>query len=208
MQTGITKNQSRPMRNEDMQGQTMPSSQRGMSLMPGFSYFMPISNFFSDMDQVFDQTVRQLSWPLFPVSTALQNITSMFRPNLDIASNDNEYMITVEVPGMDQKDIRLDVAGGVLTISGEKKQESMDARRSMQCSECSYGAFERTLTLPDDVDESAIEARFKNGVLTIICPRMETQKTQPRQILISSGRNLEGPRSTSERDNQGPRKAA
>src|SRR5262249_44792242 len=99
---------------------------------------------------------------------------------------------------------------GMLTISGEKRQENTDNRKNAYCTECSYGAFERTLSLPDDVDRDNIDANFKNGVLTVTCPRLESSQSSHRQIPI--GGKGEGMRASNvnERNttNQGPKKAA
>lgn len=150
---------------------------------PGMLPFGPISSFFLDMDRFFDNTLRNFGVP----ALANMNMQMMFNPKLDITSNENEYTITCEVPGLEEKDIKLDVSNnGLLTISGEKRQESNDSRKDVHCTECSYGSFERSLSLPEDVDAQSIEANFKNGVLTITCPRNESAKQSRRQIKISS----------------------
>jgi HSP20 family protein len=167
--------------------------------MPGMLPFGPISSFFLDMDRLFDNTLRNFGVP----SLANMNMQMMFNPKVDITSNENEYTITCEVPGLEEKDIKLDVSNnGLLTISGEKRQENSDTRQDVHCTECSYGAFERSLSLPEDVDVENIEANFRNGVLTITCPRNESAKQSRRQIRIESdrgeGRGREEPRGREE----------
>ncbi len=151
------------------------------------SYFAPLSNFFRDMDRVFDNTLR--NFPAFPeVSDNFLGMQNAFIPTVDIVSNDNEYTVKVEVPGIEEKDIKLNIsADGMLNISGEKRYENTESRQNVECTECSYGAFERSLSLPDDIDQESIEARFKNGVLTITCPRTETSKAESRPIPINKG---------------------
>jgi HSP20 family protein len=191
--------------NED---RTRMSAERSPSAYLPTSYFGPLSNFFSDMDRMFDNTFRSLG---IPSPANMQ----MFIPNVDITASDNEYTVTCEVPGMEERDIKLDVAAdGTLTISGEKRQESTDNRKDTYFTECRYGSFERTLSLPDDVDPEDIQARFKNGVLTITCPRTESARQSHRQIPISGGRDrdMEGTRASNANERgtagQGPRKAA
>lgn len=207
-------------RNEDSgssQSDDKRSGRNNLSSYPA-SYFGPLSNFFSDMDKVFDNTIRNLGF------TTMNNMSNMgmqmFRPNVDISANENAYIITAEVPGLDERDVRLEISNdGSLTLSGEKRQESGEERKNAFSCECSYGSFERVLSLPDDVDQENIEARFRNGVLTVICPRAESMRQSRRQIQINSGRN-EGGRSGNANNNvsdrgqdrnpasQNPKKAA
>jgi HSP20 family protein len=157
------------------------------------SYLTPLSNFLHDMDRVFDDTLRNFGLPTISDNFfAMQNI---FIPNVDIVSNDNEYTIKVEVPGMEEQDIKLNISrDGMLIISGEKRQESTNNDQDIECSECAYGSFERALSLPSDIDNEAIEANFKNGILTIACPRVKESGSQTRQIPINSN-SRQNPRS-------------
>lgn len=181
------------------------------------SYLAPFSNFVRDMEQMFEEsfdTMRDfrnfgLSSVASPWSSGMQNL---FQPNVDIVSNNNEYTISVEVPGIEEKDVRLNVSeDGLLTISGEKKHETVEERGNIHYTESSYGTFERTLSLPDDVKQEAIQARFKNGLLTITCPRTETASTRSRQIPINATGKIESARTgaSSERTTeQSSKKAA
>lgn len=205
----IAKRTSDWFKNEDSgTGLQAGRNARNLSAFPT-SYFGPLSSFFSDMDRVFDHTFRTFG---IPTLKGLQGL-GMFNPNVDIIASDDEYTINCEVPGLEEKDLKLDVsADGMLTISGEKRQESSDNRKDVYCTECSYGSFERTLSLPDDADHDNIEARFKNGVLTITCPRTESERQSRRHIPIGSGR--EGVRASNANERgasqhqQNPKKAA
>lgn len=169
------------------------------------SYFGLLSNFFHNMDRMFDHTFRHMEFPAFAGAPAFWSMQAL-QPSIDITSNDNEYTVTAEMPGLEEKDIRLDVsADGMLTISGEKRQESTESRRDTVCAECSYGVFERQITLPEDVDQEGIEARFRNGVLTVTCPRNDFARAESRHIPISSSRGPEEARGAS---GQGSKKAA
>ncbi len=183
-------------RNNNMR---LPTAQKLMGNIVPATYFGPLSNFFGDMDRFFDSTLRNLGVP--SLANMAANMQA-FNPKLDIISNEDEYTITCEVPGIDEKDIKLDVSNnGMLTISGEKRQESGDSRQDVHCTECSYGAFERSLSLPEDVDAENIEANFRNGILTISCPRSESSKQSRRQIRIESDRG-EGRREESSRSRE------
>ncbi len=102
----------------------------------------------------------------------------ILRPNVDIKERKNDYQITVEIPGVEEDDISLEVADGALIVSGEKKHEKEEDNEHYHSIERSYGAFRRILSLPEDVDENAINAEFKNGVLTISVARKELEKPQ------------------------------
>ncbi len=198
----------------DEERSTPSARQRGASGgLPSLSYFGPLSRLFSDMDRMFDTTLRNFGTPFMPLTQGL-GIPGMFRPNIDIASNEEEYTITAEVPGMEEKDIRVEVTDdGLLTIRGEKRQENTRNRKDVQFTECSYGTFERSLSLPEDANPEEIDAQFRNGLLTITCPRAETGRQKIRQIQIGSG---SGRRSSEERTpanqpgtgGQGSRRAA
>ena len=87
-------------------------------------------------------------------------------PAVDIAETDKAYEITAELPGMDEKNIEVKFADGVLTIRGEKKDEKEEKKKDYYLSERSYGSFQRSFQVPDGVDTDKIEATFKKGVLT------------------------------------------
>ena len=103
-------------------------------------------------------------------------------PQIDIDETEKEVRITAELPGLDEKDVCLEIANGVLSISGEKKSESEDKARRF--SERYYGRFERRIPL-EGVDEDKASAAFKNGVLTITAPKPGEAKSDVRRIAIN-----------------------
>jgi HSP20 family protein len=110
-----------------------------------------------------------------------------FRPNLNVASDDKQYTISLEAPGLVQDDIKLELKGQALFIQGEKRLEKEDKDQHYYRIERSYGQFQRTLDLPDDVVLDKIVASMKNGVLTIVLPRDGVAaKNGHRQIPIKS----------------------
>lgn len=92
-------------------------------------------------------------------------------PSMDMAETDKQIEITAELPGIDEKDVKVNVADGVLTISGEKKAEKEEKDKNYHMLERSYGAFSRTLQLPDGVDPNAIKATLTKGVLKVSIPK-------------------------------------
>jgi len=96
---------------------------------------------------------------------------SAFNPQVDIVDNEKEIKISVELPGLDEKDIDVSLSRDTLTISGEKRQEKEDKDKNYYRMERSYGSFKRAIPIPCEVKTEAIDATFKNGVLSIILPK-------------------------------------
>lgn len=103
-------------------------------------------------------------------------------PAVDIEENDKSYTVTTELPGMDEKNIDVTLVDGLLTITGEKKEESKKEDSKCIVSERRYGSFKRSFRLPENVKADEIKAQFKNGILTIDVPKAQTPK--PKQIKI------------------------
>src|SRR6516164_7893978 len=107
-------------------------------------------------------------------------------PPADVAETDKAYEITAELPGIDQKNIEVNVANGALTIKGEKKEETEEKKKDYYVSERRYGAFERYFALPKDVDTSKIEATFKSGVLKVILPKTAEAQKSAKKIEVKA----------------------
>lgn len=105
-------------------------------------------------------------------------------PALDVVENGKEFRVAVEVPGMDIKDIHITVAGGYLTIKGEKKEESKEESEGYFRQERSYGSFQRVVSLPDNANFDKAEANIKNGILTISVPKKAGAQAHEREIAI------------------------
>ncbi|NCQ34876.1 Hsp20/alpha crystallin family protein [bacterium] len=94
-----------------------------------------------------------------------------FRPAVDIRETDEAFVLHVEVPGLDAKEIHVDVDGGVLRLHGERKLEHEEEKDGYRRIERSFGSFERAFTLPDVVDTTKIDAKLENGVLALSLPK-------------------------------------
>jgi HSP20 family protein len=99
-------------------------------------------------------------------------------PAVDVSETDDAVRVNVEIPGIDVKDLDISVAGDVLTIRGEKKEEEHEAGRQFHRVERRYGTFTRTLTLPAAVDPDHVEAKTRAGVLEIRLPKKEEAKAR------------------------------
>ena len=107
-----------------------------------------------------------------------------WNPQVDIKEEDKQYVVTADIPGVDPKDIEVTMQGGVLTIRGERKSEKEDKKKDYRLMECSYGSFERSFRLPDDADADKVNAKGRNGVLTITIARKPG--AGPKTIKIES----------------------
>ncbi len=125
----------------------------------------------------FDRFFGDLGWPT--ISSEEEGWT----PSLDVAETENELVVRVEIPGMNEKDVDINLSRGLLTISGEKKVEKVE-NETCHCMESCYGKFSRTVRLPFEVEADKVDATFKNGVLRITLPRSEAAK--PKKIEIKS----------------------
>ncbi|MCI0652605.1 MAG: Hsp20/alpha crystallin family protein [Planctomycetes bacterium] len=105
-------------------------------------------------------------------------------PPLNVAEDENRFSVSVELPGLDEKDINVQLMGNQLTISGEKKFEEEKKGKEFHRIEAQYGAFSRTVTLPSAVRSDGIEAIYRKGVLTINVPK--TQVTPSAKVKIKS----------------------
>jgi len=107
-----------------------------------------------------------------------------FVPRLDISESEKEVVVSVELPGMDEKDLEVNFSNGRLTISGEKKDEREEEGedKSYHLLERSYGSFSRAVDLGDAVDAAKAGAVFKNGILTVKVPKAEAAKTRKIDI--------------------------
>ncbi|HRX16679.1 MAG TPA: Hsp20/alpha crystallin family protein [Spirochaetota bacterium] len=103
-------------------------------------------------------------------------------PALDIEEEKGRYVLTAELPGMEESDLDISVTDGVLTISGEKKEEKKKEEKCCIVSERRYGSFSRSIPLPKNIDTDKLKAKFEKGVLSIEMPKDE--KAAPKKIKI------------------------
>lgn len=108
------------------------------------------------------------------------------KPSLDIASDEKEYTVKIELPGMNKSDISIEYANNTLKIKGEKHHEKEEENKDFYRIERSYGRFERILDLPADSDANNIASQYKNGVLSINIPRKALPKADTKKIEITT----------------------
>jgi HSP20 family protein len=112
--------------------------------------------------------------------------SGVWAPPVDVAEEKDKIFVRVEVPGMNESDLKVSFEDGLLTVSGERQFERKDDRNYHRI-ERTYGSFTRTFSLPRTVDPSAIAANYRDGILEIEIPKLEEAK--PKQIQINVGAN-------------------
>jgi len=111
--------------------------------------------------------------------------TSSFSPAVDVYEDEHQVTLKIEVPGIDEKDIDVQVENNTLTVHGERKIESEEKEENYRRVERHYGSFTRTFTLPQTVDTEKVAATYDKGVLKIALPKKAEAK--PKQIKVTAG---------------------
>ena len=110
--------------------------------------------------------------------------THDWAPRIDISETSDKFIIRAEVPGIERKDIKINVEDHVLTIQGESTQEKEDESEEFQRVERFYGSFCRSFALPDNVNEEKIKANFKDGLLKLTIPKTEASKPKAIEVKV------------------------
>jgi HSP20 family protein len=114
-----------------------------------------------------------------------ESATRRWIPAMDLVETEDHFVLKADLPGLSEGDVSLEVEDNVLTVSGERKAEHEDKREGYVRVERAYGAFRRSLTLPEGIDPEGVSASFDNGVLEVRIPKPEERK--PRRVAIQVG---------------------
>ena len=128
------------------------------------------------MGRIFNEPLMAYEWPTGEVAT------TAWTPAVDIFEEPEHVRIVAEIPGVKPEAVKILVEGNVLTIQGIKEQFAEEKAEKIHRYERTYGAFERSFTLPTTVDPQDIKATYEVGVLTVILPKVE--KAKPREIKL------------------------
>ena len=146
-------------------------------------------SFRNEMDRLFDRFAGGFGMPSFrrlfnaePAWT-YESSFSFPSPAVDVTEDDKGFKITAELPGLEEKDIAVTVAGGALTIKGEKSYEKDEKNKDRHVSERAYGSFQRSFALPEGIDADKIGAELAKGVLTVTLPKT-AQAAEQKKVEI------------------------
>ena len=172
---------------EEGAGEIVPV-QHSRAREQGYPLYNPVIQLHQEIDRIFDNVFRGFGLSPFGFGKPLlpRMAEGMLKPTLDLGATDKEYTITMEIPGVNGKDIKLEIANDTLTIRGEKKQEKEEKERNYYRMERSYGSFQRVLSLPEDADHDGVKAEFRQGVLTVTMPRKKLPESDVKRIEVKS----------------------
>lgn len=135
-----------------------------------------------ELDRVFIEP-----WPMFRLP-AVDFTASEWAPKVDVVTKDGKLFTRVDLPGMNKEDVKVEVADGVLTLSGERKKETKEEKDNYYREEREYGSFCRTVPLPKGVKSEDVKATFTNGVLEVTVPLpVAVTEAQPKTIAVTDG---------------------
>jgi HSP20 family protein len=138
------------------------------NLVPRSSRFQDLVDFRGDFDQIFDRMVS--GWPFGETPAAGTSAASTPAIESYVDKDAKTYHVRASLPGVDPKEVQIHAQGNTLTISGERQEKRNAKDLDLYYEEISYGAFERTLTLPEGVDADKLTAEYHDGVLELTAP--------------------------------------
>jgi HSP20 family protein len=168
----------------------LPIKTEGQKPEPSAGEWRPLANLRREIDRLFDDfgwgvARRPAGRTLFDVEPFWRGELSFGRaPAVDIAEKDKEYEITAELPGLDESNVEVKFADGLLTIKGEKREEKEEKKKDFYLSERRFGSFQRSFQVPEGVDADKIVASFKDGVLTVTLPKSPDAQKKEKKIAI------------------------
>ena len=137
-----------------------------------------------NMMNIFDE-VEHMMHQAFGNSFENGSSRLAYSPLMNVNETDSDYLIMMDLPGVEKKDVNVNLSNGILTVSGERKTSEKSDENSRICHEATYGTFSRSFELASDIVEDKIKANFKDGVLNITIPKAEEIKPAVKTIAVS-----------------------
>jgi HSP20 family protein len=163
----------------------VPKFRHGRSAAVQRKEWDPFRELQREMNRMFDDFFVDL--PVFGGQKDRALGSLAFSPAVDIAETDKELKVSVELPGIDEKDISVELDNATLIIRGEKSEEWEDKSKKWHVREQSYGSFQRLIPLPVNADSEQAKAKFEKGVLTISIPKLDDNQHQRKTVKIENG---------------------
>lgn len=149
----------------------------------------PFETLHHEIDRLFEDfswNLPRLSFPRISASAPYFQGDLELRVASEVSEDEKAYRVTVELPGMSEKDVEVSLSDSTVTIKGEKKSEKEESKKDYHYSERSYGAFRRSFALPVGVDADKIEASMQSGVLNVIMPKSAEAQKKSRKVEIKA----------------------
>jgi HSP20 family protein len=152
----------------------------------------PFDSLRREVDRLFDDfTLNPFRLPLrrpaFDLEPFWQPDSWVAQPAIDLVEREKAFEMTAEMPGLDEKNIEVNVANGVLTIKGQKEEEKVEKKEDFHLRERRFGSFARSVRIPETVDADKIDASFKNGVLKVTLPKKPEAQKPVKKIEVKGG---------------------
>ena len=152
----------------------------------------PFESLRREVDRLFeDFTLNPFRLPLrrpaFDIEPFWQPNSWVAMPAMDLVERHEAFEMTAELPGLDEKNIEVNVANGVLTVKGQKEEDKVEKKEDFHLRERRFGSFSRSVRVPDTVDADKIEASFKNGVLKVTLPKKPEAQKPVKKIEVKGG---------------------
>jgi HSP20 family protein len=160
--------------------QDEPAQSRAMQPNPAGDH--PLAELQRQMNQVFESFWSRMDRPFAAGGWPFGEQA----PRSDVVETAEGIEVTIELPGMEMKDVEVSLSGDTLTVKGEKKVERQDEKKGYYVSERSYGSVYRTIPLPSGVDTEKVDASFRNGVLTVKVPHSPEAKARAKRIEVKA----------------------
>lgn len=148
----------------------------------------PFREFHREIDRLFDDFFGDFGLPArWGQGLGRAWPSDEFVPHVDVSETDKQIKISAELPGIEEKDLTVEMDEDSLTIRGERRQEQQEEGENWFRKEQSFGTFHRTIPLPAEVEADKVKASFKNGVLTVTAPKQPNERRKRKSIEITSG---------------------
>ena len=137
-----------------------------------------------NMFNIFDE-VEQMMHQTF--GNSLENVSSRlsYSPLMNVSETESDYLVIMDLPGVEKKDVEVNLNNGILTVSGERKISEKSDENNSIWHETTYGKFSRSFELTSEILEDKIKGKFKDGVLNITIPKAEEVKHAVKKIAVS-----------------------
>lgn len=154
---------------------------RGRDVAAGRAAEHPLMAFQREFDRLFEDLWRGFD---VPAPDRGERTATMITPRIEVTEKEKEFIVTAELPGLQEKDVEVTLTDNVLSIRGEKKLEKSEKEEGYTYSERSYGAFERRIPIEAEVLAENVVAKFADGVLTVTLPKHPDAKPHVRRIPV------------------------
>ncbi len=138
-----------------------------------------------EIEDMFDRYTHAVGWPRKFRQAGELVPSPDWSPRVDIAETPQAFTLKAEIPSVEKDDVKITIEGGMVTLSGERRQEKEEKDKTFHRIERFYGSFSRSFSLPDNIDAAAAKATFKDGVLTLDIPKTEAAKPKGIEVKVA-----------------------